>query len=59
MEFRKKSYWNIPSEKNEQLKSFLSKMKRVYSEHRKNYRKAYKEMETRTLKEIEQEIKHK
>lgn len=31
MEFRKKSYWNVPSEKDEQLKSFLSKMKRVYS----------------------------
>lgn len=50
MEFRKKSYWNAPSEKNEQLKEFLSKMKRIYSEHKRNYKRSYKEMEQKAQK---------
>jgi hypothetical protein len=51
MEFRKKSYWNVPSEKNEQLKAFLTKMKRVCSEHKRNYRKAYRDLDVRTQRE--------
>ena len=40
MEFRKKSYWKVPSAKSEELKEFLSKMRRIQSEHKKKYDKS-------------------
>jgi len=40
MEFRKNSYWKVPSKKSEELKEFLTKMRRIQSEHKRKYEKS-------------------
>lgn len=37
LEFKKKNYWQHESESKTKVKSFLTKMKRIQSEHKKRY----------------------
>ena len=45
MEFKKKGYWMMPSDKNQNVKSFLKKMKRAHSEHKRAYEQSFQRRE--------------
>ena len=57
MEFRKKGYWMAPSEQNDHVKSFLRKMKRVNSEHKRAYEKSHEKREAIVEREMEKDRK--
>ena len=57
LEFRKKHYWEHESETSVKVKEFLTKMKRVQSEHKRSVKKENLKQEVKMQKSIEQEKK--